>query len=153
MDALTRLSKLLVQRLSYAKEQSDATIRLDGNQKENLKEQRKKQRAIARGMHQGLHDKSKLTGLQAKRSGQDLEMARMQQLSSVLANAGLFEGSGNEEKHVLFLQISTRTGLRPRQQRPCPVESLRYCILVQAHLPIILHLLESRHNKQYMSDL
>ena len=37
------------QRLSYAKEQSDATRNLDGTQKESMKEQRKRQRATATG--------------------------------------------------------------------------------------------------------
>lgn len=42
---------LPLQRLSYAKEQSDATRKLDGTQKENMKEQRKRQRAVATGKH------------------------------------------------------------------------------------------------------
>ena len=40
---------IFLQRLSYAKEQSDAALRLEGKLKDNMKEQRKQQRAIARG--------------------------------------------------------------------------------------------------------
>lgn len=105
-------------RLSYAKEQSDATRNLDGTQKESMKEQRKRQRATATEQHLN-RAKTKTPGVVTNRMPQAVPMATEQlPPNKILFVQNLPDTTTAEMLSMLFKQFPGYGEVRLVEGRP-----------------------------------